>query len=81
MLFVSGASLVITQPSPVLGAVKSSSRPRCQGRLSRNRTSDVHIRLFGTAGYDSVGRPGVDLAVSQASVSWAGATICSCIFL
>ena len=33
----------------LLTSHQSSRRPGCPGRLSQNRTSAVHIRLFGTA--------------------------------
>ena len=48
--------------------------PVSQGRLSRNRTSAGHIRLFGTEGYDPRRRPVRDLAHPSGSVSCAGAT-------
>jgi len=48
-----------------IGWMVSSRRPRFQGRLSQNRTSAVHIRLFGTAGCDPRSRPVYDLALSQ----------------
>ena len=47
------------------GRVASSRRPGCPGRLSRNRTSAVHIRLLGMPGYYPRHRPGLDLAVFQ----------------
>jgi len=52
----------------------SSSRPGCPERLSQNRTSAVHIRLLGTAGFDPGGRPGHDLAVTRRRLRDRGAT-------
>ena len=59
----------------------SSRRPPRGGRLSQNRTSAVHIRLFGTVGCNPRRRPVHDLAYPSPSVSWTGAMTCSCFFL
>jgi hypothetical protein len=60
-----------TADNPLAG---SSSRPGCPERLSQNRTSAVHIRLFGTAGYDPGSRPDYDLAVARCRLRDRGAT-------
>ena len=56
---------------------RSSRRPGCPGRLSQNRTSAVHIRLFGTAGCYPRGRPVHDLPDPGDNPSCTGATTTS----
>ena len=45
----------------------SSRNPHRWGLLSQNRTCAVHIRLFGTVGYDPHGRPVSDLDYPKTS--------------
>ena len=52
---------------------RSGRRPGCPGRLPRNRTCAVRIRLFGMTGYYPRHRPVYDLVVPSGSISCAGA--------
>ncbi len=55
---------------------RSSRRPGHPGRLSQNRTSAVHIRLFGTTGCYPRGRPVHDLSYPSDNPSCTGAPTC-----
>jgi hypothetical protein len=52
-------------PNNALHLTASSRDPGYPEPLSQNRTSAIHIRLFGTVGYTPYGRPVDDLPLSQ----------------
>ena len=62
--------------SPVGVLRELSRRPGHPGRLSRNRTSAVHIRLFGATGYDPRRRPVHDLGLIPARARAASGRRC-----